>query len=77
MHGPCDGIEVTNNGGAGTVNFTGGTKTLNTSASTAVTLDTNTGGAVNFTGGGLNIDTTTVHRVLGDRRRDGHRQRRE
>jgi hypothetical protein len=56
----CDGVEVTNNGSAGTVNFSGGTKTLNTTASIAVNLDTNTGGAVNFTGGGLDIDTTTA-----------------
>ena len=55
----CDGVEVTNNGTAGTVDFSGGTKTLNTSASVAVNLDTNTGGNVNFTGGGLNIDTTS------------------
>ena len=58
----CDGIEVTNNGGAGTVTFSGGTKTLNTSAGavTAVNLDTNTGGTVNFTVGGLDIDTSTA-----------------
>ena len=58
----CDGIEVTNNGGAGTVTFSGGTKTLNTSAGavTAVNLDTNTGGTVNFTGGGLDIDTSAA-----------------
>ena len=58
----CDGIEVTNNGGAGTVTFSGATKTLNTSAGaiTAVNLDTNTGGTVNFTVGGLDIDTSTA-----------------
>ena len=58
----CDGIEVTNNGGAGTVTFSGGTKTLNTSAGavTAVNLDTNTGGTVSFTVGGLDIDTSTA-----------------
>ena len=55
----CDGVEVTNNGTAGTVNFSGGTKTLNTAASIAVNLDANTGGSVNFTGGGLNLDTTS------------------
>lgn len=44
---------------AGTVSFTGGTKTLNTGANQGVTLSNNTGGTVSFGGGGLAITTTS------------------
>ena len=55
----CDGIEVTNNGGAsGIVNFTSATKTLNTGGDTAVNLTDNDGGQINFTNG-LDIDATS------------------
>ena len=52
------GIFVANKTG-GTVTFSGGTKTLNTGANTAVSLTTNTGTTINFTGGGLDIDATS------------------
>lgn len=52
------GINIASNSG-GTINFSGGTKTLNTSGNNAVTLATNTGATVNFTGGGLGITTTS------------------
>ena len=44
---------------AGTVSFTGGTKTLNTGANQAVTLANNAGATVSFGGGGLAITTTS------------------
>jgi hypothetical protein len=54
------GVRVANSNG-GTIDFAFPTKTLNTAANTAVTLNTNNGGGtVNFTGGGLDIDTTTA-----------------
>ena len=43
---------------SGLIEFTAGTKTLNTAANAAVTI-TNNGATVNFTGGGLDIDTTS------------------
>jgi len=52
------GIRVQNcNGGIKT--FSGASKSLTTSANTAVTLSSNTGATINFTGGGLVISTTT------------------
>jgi hypothetical protein len=53
-----NGINVSNNTG-GTIDFTNGTKTLNTAANAAVTLATNTSTTINFTNGGLDIDTTS------------------
>ncbi len=43
----------------GTINFSGASKSINSSTSTAVDLATNTGTTINFTGGGLVITTTT------------------
>jgi hypothetical protein len=51
------GITVSGNTG-GSTTFSGATKTLNTGASTAVSLTNNTGHTISFTGGGLDIDTT-------------------
>jgi Bacterial Ig domain len=45
---------------AGTVSFTGGTKTLNTGVNQGVTLTNNAGAAINFSGGGLAITTTSA-----------------
>lgn len=45
---------------AGTVSFTGGTKTLNTGANQGVTLANNAGATVSFSGGGLAITTTSA-----------------
>ena len=57
--GSSSGLRVQNSNG-GSVNFNNPTKTLNTAANTAVTLNTNNaGGTMNFGGGGLDIDTTT------------------
>jgi hypothetical protein len=56
--GSCTGINATGNT-AGTLAFTAGTKTLNTSGSAAVTMSGNTNSTVNFTGGGLAITTTS------------------
>ncbi len=58
---PGQGIFVQNiaSGGATTINFSNGTKTLNTGASAAVTLDNIDNATVSFTGGGLDIDTTS------------------
>jgi hypothetical protein len=60
----CTGINAaTNNtGGAKSLVFSNGTKTLNTGANPAVTLSSNGGTnplAIDFTGGGLDIDTTS------------------
>ncbi len=55
----CTGINVSSCT-AGTVTFSGTTKTMNTPAITPVTLATNTGAAINFTGGGLAITSTTA-----------------
>ncbi len=52
------GMLVQNNSG-GTFTFSGGTKTVNTGTSAAVTLAGNTGAAINFSNGGLDIDTTS------------------
>jgi uncharacterized repeat protein (TIGR01451 family) len=56
-----NGILVQNNntGAAQIITFSGATKTLNTGADPAVTLDNNDMATVNFTGGGLDIDTTS------------------
>ncbi len=56
-----DGIRVANNNVSGSpvINFSGATKTLNTGASAAVTLDNNDVATINFTGGALDIDTTS------------------
>ncbi|HEU0014056.1 MAG TPA: Ig-like domain-containing protein [Longimicrobium sp.] len=56
--GSCTGINAGSNTG-GTIDFTGGTKTLNTGANAAVTLASNGSGTVNFTNGGLAITTTS------------------
>ncbi|QDT53040.1 hypothetical protein Pan44_10550 [Caulifigura coniformis] len=56
--GTSGGILVQNNA-AGTVTFSGASKTLNTGANAAVSLLNNTGSTINFTGGGLDIDTTS------------------
>ncbi|HEX8391283.1 MAG TPA: Ig-like domain-containing protein, partial [Longimicrobium sp.] len=54
------GILVQNNtSGAPAINFTGTTKSLNTGANAAVTLDNNDAATVNFSGGGLAIATTS------------------
>jgi hypothetical protein len=52
------GIAVANKT-AGSVTFSGATKTLNTGANTAVNLSSNTNATVNFTSGGLAITTST------------------
>ena len=52
------GVRVQNKT-AGTVTFSGATKTLNTGANPAVTLTSNTGATIHFTNGGLDIDTTS------------------
>lgn len=57
------GINVANNSG-GTINFSGGTKTLNTGTSAGVLVTNNSGATVNFTGGGLAIATTTGSGIL-------------
>ncbi|MEE8170683.1 MAG: thrombospondin type 3 repeat-containing protein, partial [Phycisphaerae bacterium] len=44
---------------AGTIAFSGTTKTINTGANTAVTVSDNPGATVTFSGGGLDIDTTS------------------
>jgi hypothetical protein len=51
------GITLSGNSG-GTIDFTGATKTLNTTTGNGVSITTN-GATVDFTNGGLNIDTTT------------------
>ncbi len=56
--GTCTGISVASNSG-GTIDFSGATKTLTTSANAAVTLSSNTGATINFTNGGLGITTTS------------------
>ena len=52
-------ISVGQNNSGGTVRFSGGTKTLNSSTATAVSAVNNTGATVEFTNGGLDIDTTS------------------
>ena len=59
-NGGCTGINVEQRSTGGTTTFSGGTKTLNTGASAAVTLATNGGHTINFTNGGLAITTTTT-----------------
>jgi hypothetical protein len=56
-----NGILVQNNSVSGSpvITFSGATKTLNTGANTAVTLDNNDVATINFTNGGLDIDTTS------------------
>lgn len=54
----CTGINVANNSG-GTVNFSSGSKILNTGANPGVAFSNNTGSAILFTNGGLDIDTTS------------------
>jgi len=56
-----NGINIANNSVSGTptINFSGATKTFNTGADPAVTLDNNDVATINFTGGGLDIDTTS------------------
>lgn len=56
---PCTGLNASGNSGGTAITFSGGTKTLNTGTSAAVTLSSNTGATINFTGGGLDIDTTS------------------
>jgi len=57
--GTSSGVRVANSNG-GKVNFNNPTKTLNTGANKAVTLDSNnSGGGVDFGNGGLDIDTTS------------------
>jgi VCBS repeat-containing protein len=57
--GTSSGVRVANSNG-GQINFNTPTKTLNTGANKAVTLDTNNGsGGVAFGNGGLDIDTTS------------------
>ncbi len=55
------GIFLQNNhtANAGTFTFSGSTKTINTGANAAVTLDNNDMATINFNGGGLDIDTTS------------------
>lgn len=53
-----NGIRVQNCGG-GTKTFSGSSKSLNTGANAAVSLNNNTGATLNFTGGGLVISTTS------------------
>ena len=53
-----NGIDVNNNP-AGIVNFSGATKTINTGASSAVSLATNGTAVINFTNGGLVLNSTT------------------
>jgi hypothetical protein len=52
------GMSLGNNTG-GTYNFSGATKTFNTTTSNAVNLFSNTGATINFTNGGLAITTTS------------------
>jgi hypothetical protein len=49
---------ITLSGNSGTIDFTGATKTLNTTTGNGVAITTNSA-TVDFTNGGLNIDTTT------------------
>jgi hypothetical protein len=59
-HASGTGINVANNTGTTTVNLTGNSKVLNTSANTAVTMSGNSATTtLNFSNGGLDIDTTT------------------
>ncbi len=58
LNGSGASINVANNTG-GTISFSGASKTLNTSASDAITLSTNTGATIGFTGGGLVVTTTS------------------
>lgn len=53
------GVLVQNNTG-GTIAFTGASKVLDTGASPAVTLLSNTGANIQFAGGGLSLTTTTA-----------------
>ena len=58
----CTGINVQNiNAGASTINFSSGTKNLDTTggAGAGVTLDNIDNATVNFSNGGLNIDTAS------------------
>ena len=59
--GSCTGIFAQNNsaGSNGSMTFSNATKTFNTGASNAITLDNNDGHAINFTNGGLSITTTS------------------
>ncbi|HET7462839.1 MAG TPA: Ig-like domain-containing protein [Longimicrobium sp.] len=56
--GSCTGINAGSNTG-GTIDFSAGSKTLNTGTSAAVTLSSNTGATINFTNGGLAVTTTS------------------
>jgi hypothetical protein len=53
------GIRIDGNSG-GTFTLSGTSKVVNTGASPAVTLSSNTGATIAFTGGGLDIDVTTA-----------------
>jgi hypothetical protein len=57
--GTCTGVLVNGNSG-GTIDFSGGTKTLSTGANGAVSLTSNAGATVNFSNGGLAITTSTA-----------------
>ncbi len=52
----CGGVDVVNRD-AGTITFSGTSKTLNTGSATAVNLDNNDAATIVFGGGGLDIDT--------------------
>ena len=55
-----NGINVSNNtSGAPVINFTGTSKSLNTGANPAVTLDNNDNATISFSGGGLAMTTTS------------------
>jgi VCBS repeat-containing protein len=52
---------IVNNCNAGTITFSGGTKSISTAANAAVTLTNNTSAAsINFSNGGLQLTTTTA-----------------
>ncbi|MCA1299085.1 right-handed parallel beta-helix repeat-containing protein [Stappia indica] len=53
------GLLVANSVSGTTLNFSGGTKTINSGMQTAVNLTGNAGSAINFIGGGLDIDATS------------------
>jgi hypothetical protein len=55
----CTGLDVLNNT-AGTITFSGSSKSFNTGTNTAINLSSNTGATINFTNGGLAIATTSA-----------------
>jgi Bacterial Ig domain len=55
----CTGLDVLNNT-AGTITFSGSSKSFSTGTNTAINLSSNTGATINFTNGGLAIATTSA-----------------